>query len=345
VSGNMMLVDVTKCTACRGCQSACKNWNMLPGTETRFTGNYENPPDLGPSTWTRVAFNEVVEALKILDELIAFVDNVYIPDVQAVAGAYSDWLDIGRGCKNLLSYGLFPISDQTDGLFFRRGTWTDGQAGTVDVGKITEDVKYSWYADETTGKHPASGQTFPDPKKEGGYSWIKAPRYDGKPHEVGPLARMWVHGYGPVRNLGEKAFSVMGRHFARAVECSLVAHGLKTMIQGLEPGGPVWEPCAIPESAQGCGLTEAPRGALGHWISIKNYQIDNYQCVVPTTWNGSPRDDKGVRSPIEEALIGTPVADTTNPIELVRVVRSFDPCIACAVHCFTVNGRKFTVAV
>ncbi len=311
-----------------------------------FGGKAPATPVYIPGGVTENVTNQQKQAaLKILAELTTFVDNVYIPDVQAVAGAYGDWLDIGRGCKNLLSYGLFPISDQTDDQFFKRGAWTDGKAGTVDVGKITEDVKYAWYADESSGRHPSAGQTFPDPKKETGYSWLKAPRYEGKPHEVGPLARMWVHGTGSIRNLGEKAFSVMGRHFARAVECSLVAHGLKAMIQGLEPGDKVWTPCAIPESGQGYGLTEAPRGALGHWISIKNYRIDNYQCVVPTTWNGSPRDDRGVRGPIEEALIDTPVADTANPIELVRVVRSFDPCIACAVHCITVNGKKFTVAV
>ncbi|MBE0467692.1 MAG: nickel-dependent hydrogenase large subunit, partial [Candidatus Desulforudis sp.] len=125
----------------------------------------------------------------------------------------------------------------------------------------------------------------------------------------------------------------------RAVECSLVAHGVKTWLQGLTPGAPAYTPCAVPESGTGMGLTEAPRGALGHWITIADHQIANYQCVVPTTWNASPRDDRGQPGPIEQALLGTPVKDPKNPIELVRVVRSFDPCIACAVHCITINGR------
>lgn len=287
----------------------------------------------------------VQQGLKILNELIDFTDNVYIPDVLAVAGLYEDWFGIGKGCGNLVSYGVFPISDDVDQTlghqptFLKRGVWTDGRPGALDPQQITEDVKHSWYADATTGKQPAVGETEPAVHKAGGYSWLKAPRYHGKVHEVGPLARTWVHGVAFVRNLGPKAFSVLGRHAARAVECSLVAHGMKTWLNGLVPGAPAYTPCAVPESGTGMGLTEAPRGALGHWITVEDHQIANYQCVVPTTWNASPRDDRGQLGPIEQALLGTPVKDAKNPIELVRVVRSFDPCIACAVHCITINGR------
>lgn len=294
---------------------------------------------------------EVVDAEKIaefkfrLKELISFINNIYLPDVLAVAEAYSDWLDIGRGCRNLLAYGAFPLDDSGT-LFFARGRYTEGADGDVDPARITEEVKYSWYSDDTGGsRHPGESVITPAPNKEGAYSWLKAPRYDGKVHEVGPLARMWVSKNTQVRALGEKAFSVMGRHAARAYEAKMVAEAMADWVARLEPGRPTCTPHKVPNRAAGVGLTEAPRGALGHWIKIEAGRVAKYNAVVPTTWNGSPRDEQGQPGPIEQALIGTPVKDPNNPIELVRVVRSFDPCIACAVHIITPDRklRRFRV--
>lgn len=276
-----------------------------------------------------------------LRELISFIDNVYLPDVLAVAGAYDDWFAVGTGCKNLLSYGAYPLTDRKDSaganLFFARGAYVDGGYAPVNADRIKEHVTHSWYK-TGAGKHPFEGETVPEVDKRGAYSWIKAPRYQDRPCEVGPLARQWVGRDSQVTGLGEKAFSVMGRHFARAVETSKTAHAMLDWVRELIPREPVFEANDVPCQAKGFGLTEAPRGALGHWIAIEDHVIKNYQAVVPSTWNIGPRDDRGVRGPLEEALVGTEVADPDNPIELVRIVRAFDPCIACAVHVIEVRG-------
>lgn len=294
---------------------------------------------------------ETVDAQKIvnfkfrLQELVAFVDNFYVPDVLAIADYYKDWFDVGRGCKNLLTYGVFPINEKGD-RFFSPGRYTEGRAGEVDPAQITEEVKYSWYNDDTGGSyHPSESVITPAPQKKDAYSWLKAPRYAGKVHEVGPLARMWVASDPQIRSLGEKAFSVMGRHAARALEAKKLAHAMLDWVVQLEPGKPTCTPHRVPDRATGVGLTDAARGALGHWIKIEDGRIAKYNAVVPTTWNAGPRDEKGQPGPIEQALIGTPVKDPNNPVELVRVVRAFDPCLACAIHIITPgrNIREFRV--
>jgi len=287
-----------------------------------------------------------------LRKLQDFIVNTYIPDVLAVAGAYSDYLEIGAGCKNLLSYGAYDLEGQEPDLtrrrrFFKQGTTSaDLAPGILDIDKITESVTYSWYENSTTGRHPTQGETKPQYGKEGAYSWVKAPRYDGKVYEVGPLARVavtYAHGDPLVKEMVDSAlaelkappsvlFSVMGRHLARALCAKLIADNLEKWLLEIKPGEPTFVEYTIPDEGTGAGLTEAARGALGHWIEIKEKKISNYQCVVPTTWNGSPRDDNGNPGPIEQAIIGTKIRDKDNPFEIVRIVRSFDPCLACAIH-------------
>lgn len=310
-----------------------------------FGGRMPGQRAIVPGGVTETVDTEKIVHFKYrLAELIDFIDNVYVPDVLAIAEAYSDWFEIGKGCKNLLAYGAFPIDDNGN-LFFKRGVYTEGVEGELDPGKITEEVKYSWYNDDTGGTKPTESVITPEPNKAGAYSWLKAPRYDGKVHEVGPLARMWISKDPKVRSLGDKAFSVMGRHAARALECQKLAHAMAEWVMQLEPGKPTCTPHKVPNTADGMGLTEAARGALGHWIKIEAGRIAKYNAVVPTTWNGGPRDSKGQPGPIEQALVGTPVKDPNNPIEIVRVVRSFDPCIACAVHIITPGRdvRRFRV--
>ncbi len=300
---------------------------------------------------------EVPDAQKVIDfkyrlqELQGFIDNVYIPIVQAVAGAYSDWFEIGQGCMNMLSYGAMPLEEGMDHVkkekYFPSGIYLQGQYRDFDPEKIAEEVKYSWYVDDTGGNKPTEAVIKPDAEKKDAYSWIKAPRYNGQPMEVGPLARLWVMKQKDVVGLGNKAFSVMGRHFARAIETSMVCKAMDEWVGQLEPGQPVTTPHKIPASAQGMGLTEAPRGALGHWNKIEHQRTAIYNSVVPSTWNMSPRDERGVKGPMEQALIGTPVADPKNPVEIVRVVRSFDPCLACAIHLMTPDKNlisKFAVS-
>jgi len=277
-----------------------------------------------------------------LKEIKEFIDGTYLPTVYLVAGAYKDLFGVGAGCKNLISFGVFPLDNEEKTFLLKQGAYTQGKDLPLDQTQIREYVKYSWYQDKTTGLHPSKGMTEPEFDKKGAYSWVKAPRYRDLPHEAGPFARMWITN--PVlskhankflgidekkeirfRDLGDKAFSILGRIAARAEETKLVADAMEKWILQLKPGAPSNVKVEIPKEAMGMGLTEAPRGAVGHWISIKDQKIDNYQVVAATIWNASPRDDKGLLGPIEQALIGTPVKDIKNPFNVVRVVRSFDP--------------------
>jgi hydrogenase large subunit len=289
--------------------------------------------------------DKIANYLWKLQQLREFIDNVYVPDVLAVAGVYSDYFEIGKGCGNLLSYGVFDLEANGTDLSKRDRLLNQGTTSVndltyhpLDPSKITEDVKNSWYKSKS-GLNPSNGETDPDREKEGAYSWIKSPRYDGKVYEVGPLARMavtYVKGNPTVQKLindtlaGFKAspaalFSVLGRHAARALECKFVADSMPGWLLELKLGEPVFTEWQTPDTAEGMGLWEAPRGSVGHWIEIKDSKIAHYQCVNPTSWNASPRDDQGQPGPIEQALIGTKVKDESNPFELVRIVRSFDP--------------------
>jgi hydrogenase large subunit len=295
-----------------------------------------------------------------VNQIREFIDNVWVPDIIAVAEAYPDYFEIGSGCGNLLAYGVFDLDGKEpdylkrDRLLGSGTVSTDLELGSVDASKIAEYVKHSWYDDSGTGRYPGQGETAPHPHKEGAYSWIKSPRYEGKVYEVGPLARMvinYVAGNSAVKGLidpvlghfgagPEALFSVLGRHAARALECRYVADSMADWVLQLKPGEPVYTEYQLPDQASGMGLVCGPRGALGHWIQIEDGKTANYQCVVPTTWNASPRDDDGQPGPIEQALIGTKIRDEENPFEIVRIVRSFDPCLACAVHVITPKGNE-----
>ena len=275
-----------------------------------------------------------------LDELLPFIANVYLPDVQTVANAYSDYKSIGKGYGNLLSFGVFDLDAQGRNRFMARGRTANGstRVSSVDVGQITEAVKYSWYNDRNN-QNPAQGDTTPQYPKGDAYSWLKAPRYNGAPYEAGPLARMWVNGdY-------RKGVSVMDRHQARAAEALKIATELQRWVGLLQADGPSYNAHTVPQSASSVGLTEAPRGALGHWLQISGGKISRYQVITPTCWNMSPRDGSGNRGPVEQALIGTPVRDIDEPVEVMRVIHSFDPCLSCAVHVMRPEeGKKvFTV--
>ena len=287
-----------------------------------------------------------------LRKLQDFINNIYIPDVLTIAGAYPDYCEIGAGCRNFLSYGGYDLEGKDSDLtsrkrLFKQGTTSaDLTPGNLDINKINEYVAHSWYENHSGGRHPSKGETKPEYGKEGAYSWVKSPRYDGKVYEVGPLARIavsYTHGDPIVKNMLDSAlaqlntplsacFSVMGRHLARALSAKYIADSMESWLLGIKIGEPTFVEYTIPEEGKGMGLTEAARGALGHWVEIKNKKIANYQCVVPTTWNASPRDDNGNPGPIEQAIIGTRVRDKNNPFEIVRIVRSFDPCLACAIH-------------
>ncbi len=300
---------------------------------------------------TQVTRDKVAAALSYAREIEEFVRRVYLADILMLAAAYPDYLEIGRGCSRFLAYGAFQDED----LFVAgRFDAEKDQLQPLDPDIITEDVLQSYYSDECGGLQPSAGRTEPKPGKEGAYSWLKAPRYGGEPCEVGPLARLVVGLKGGSKVMADAAQSfcgqagiepaalnsTLGRHAARAVEASIIARRMQDWILKLQPEEPCVIPVTVPEAGSGRGLTGAPRGALGHWVSIEGGKVANYQAVVPTTWNGSPRDASGVPGPIEQAIQGDPVQDPDNPFEVVRTIRSFDPCLACAVHVASRKGSR-----
>ena len=315
-----------------------------------------------------------------LKELKNFVETAYIPDVLLAATYYKDegLKGVGGGVKNYLSYGGFAVDDTWNNFLFPRGVVVDRDLSrplTLDEEKITEEVTHAWYKG-TEPQHPYKGTTDPEYTgydKNGNikgnekYSWCKAPRYDSKPFEVGPLARMvvgYAQGNKPIKNLIDSTlkqtglppavlFSTLGRTAARALETKLIADQMEgwvnELVGNIKKGDTrTWTRCDVPSKpVQGRGMTEPPRGALGHWVRIENGLISNYQAVVPSTWNCSPRDKAGQRGPYEESLIGTKLAKPDQPLEILRTIHSFDPCMACAVHIIDpeTNGiRTFKVA-
>jgi [NiFe] hydrogenase large subunit len=308
--------------------------------------------------------DRISQYLFMLREQIEFIRNVYIPDVLAVASFYKDWGGIG-GTTNFLAWGEFPLGDNEPGdLWQPRGWVKDRQlkALPADPAKVTEAVTHSWYNDSAPA-NPYDGVTDPLPGGaaldkngqlvgDGKYSWIKAPRYEGKSCEVGPLARTLVSyasGHAETKKYVDHVlktlnvpatalFSTLGRTAARAINCLIIAEQAEKwcldLVANVKKGDiATYEAWEFPQGeAMGVGLTDVPRGALGHWIKMKDGKIENYQQVVPSTWNLGPRCDKGELGPVEESLIGTPVADPKKPLEILRTVHSFDPCIACAVH-------------
>ncbi len=319
----------------------------------------------------------------LFEEAKQFVEQVYIPDLMAIASFYKDWGAIGGGLSNYMSFGDLPLNgyDDVSSYKFPRGIIMNRNLNEVvdidlsDPEQIQEYISHSWYdysGGDEQGLHPWKGETklnYSGPKPpydylnvEEKYSWMKTPRWKGNAMEVGPLARMLV-GYaagkeefkevvdGALKALDVPVtalFSTLGRTAARGLETKLATKWslefFNQLLANIKNGDSrtftkdKWEPETWPKEAKGVGLTEAPRGALSHWIVIKDKKIENYQLVVPSTWNASPRDHKGQRSAYEESLIGTPIADPDKPLEILRTIHSFDPCIACAVHLYDEKG-------
>jgi Ni,Fe-hydrogenase I large subunit len=308
-----------------------------------------------------------------IDDAVAFSDQVLVPDVLLMLGAYPDAAGLGRGIGHYLAFGEFP-ADGSDRpvLALPRGRVMDRNvADLVEVGPdgVAETTARAWYAAETDGtdlRRPSVGRT--EPRYSGPrpsfdtvtatdrYTWVKAPRYEDDPMEVGPLARLLVASAADssevqgrlsealaALGLGEDAlFGTLGRILARAVEASIVVHRLGDWLAELRDhlaAGDmaladltIWDPATWPNEAAGYALGESARGAVGHWVSIRSGRVVAYQVVDATTWNASPRDADGRHGALEAALVGTVVADSHRPLELLRVIHSFDPCLSCGVH-------------
>jgi len=321
---------------------------------------------------------------KLFEDAKTFVNQVYIPDLLAVASFYkSDWGAIGGGLTNYMSFGDFPSNgyNNPDSFKMPRGVILNRDLSKIheikadDPEQIQEYINNSWYEyskGDSIGLHPWDGETklkYTGPKPpydqldvSKKYSWVKTPRWKGYPMEVGPLSRMLI-GYASGRAdykeviestlkaldvPGTALFSTLGRTAARGLEtkltCDWALEFYQQLLANIKNGdtrtqnNDKWDPESWPKTAKGIGMVEAPRGALSHFIVIDDKKIGNYQLVVPTTWNASPRDTQGKRSAYEESLIGTPVADPKLPLEVIRTIHSFDPCLACAVHVYDENG-------
>jgi hydrogenase large subunit len=310
----------------------------------------------------------------LMEEARDFVQQVYYPDLLAIAAAYKDWFAIGAGVTNYLAVPEFPEDTRNTRFGLTGGVITNGDVQNLRpiknhqddylLGNIQESVARAWYQGADS-LHPWKGVTEPnytDFQADAKYSWCKAPRLAGQPVQVGPLAQILINyaaGDARVRRLVDDAnaklgltlkdyHSTMGRLLARGMRAHLMADlsldFLDQLIVNLGRGDTAYaNPTEIPDGEfQGVGFHEAPRGCLSHWMVIKKRKIDNYQAVVPTTWNASPRDEKGVPGPYEASLVGNPVADPEKPLEVLRTVHSFDPCIACAVHTIDPEGKPIT---
>jgi len=315
---------------------------------------------------------------QLAEEVRDFVQQVYLPDVIAVGALYKDWLPYGAGVTNYLAVPDMPLDGKGERFDLPGGTIFDGDLSTTRAitgfndpyfrDNVVESIARSWYQGDWT-KHPYEEETVPaytDFQDDGKYSWMKAPRFQGRPMQVGPLAQVLV-GYALGHELTRKhvddalarvnalagakvgpevLHSTLGRILARAVRASMLADlALKhwsLLVDNIGRGDlAIINPPEFPLGEQrGFGFHEAPRGALSHWIVIQDGRIKNYQCVVPSTWNAGPRDDRGREGPYEASLVGNPIAEPERPLEVLRTVHSFDPCIACAVHMLDPGGRE-----
>jgi [NiFe] hydrogenase large subunit/hydrogenase large subunit len=350
-----------------------------PHLQSFLVGGMATPVD--PDQQAAINVTSIANIRKLIHKAKRFVEKVYIPDLLAVASFYKDWAGYGGGVGNYLVYGEYPDADGANApLYLPAGVIRNKDLSTVeavDPAMITEYVTHSWFnyeGGDERGLHPFDGQTNPNytgpqPPYErldtdAKYSWLKSPRYDGLPMEVGPLSRMLVayaSGHEKVQELvnfalgqlgvgPEALFSTLGRVAARGIETLVLAgkieDWLDELAQNMGSGqleihdNAKWDPKSWPVECTGAGFHEAPRGALGHWVHIKNGAIAHYQCVVPSTWNAGPRDAVGQQGPYEAALVGNPVADPEQPLELLRTVHSFDPCMACGVHVLDPAGRE-----
>jgi hydrogenase large subunit len=341
-------------------------------------GRGKGPHYRGGQGGTTLDVTGLARIQDIIRSMREFVEQVYLPDTLAIAGFYKDWFKQGEGLGNFMTYGDFPgrggMGDPAS-FMVPRGVILDRKLDRiheVDLNaeaEIQEFVSHSWYdysGGKNVGLHPYQGETalnysgptppFRQLDVDKPYSWLKSPRWKGKPMEVGPLARvLMLHakGHAPTRELIGMAlrklelpidalYSTLGRTAARTLETRIIVDAMQgwydQLVANIKAGDvdtfneALWEPASWPKQSRGVGFMEAPRGGLGHWIVIEDGKIANYQAVVPSTWNAGPRDAQGQAGAYEAALKGHAVHDQAQPIEVLRTIHSFDPCIACAVH-------------
>jgi hydrogenase large subunit len=347
-----------------------------PNIQNLAVGGVANAINLDNDATLNMA--KLYQVKSLLDEMKAFIEQVYFVDVCAIGAMYADWLKVGAGVTNYLSVPDLPLDEKGATFDFPGGTIFDGDLTRVTPittfgdpyfqKNVTESIAHSWY-DGDWQRHPYEEDTVPkysNYNADGKYSWIKAPRFDGHVMQVGPLAQVLVgfaQGHEPTKRWAVKTLatagkiagatltpavlhSTLGRHAARMIRCcvlsELAGKHWSLLAENIGKGDTTIfnEPVFPKGEQQGFGFHEAPRGTLSHWVVIEDGKIKNYQAVVPSTWNAGPRDAKNQPGPYEASLVGNPVADTERPLEVIRTVHSFDPCIACAIHTLDVDGNE-----
>lgn len=346
-----------------------------PNIQNLAVGGVSNPINL--DNQSALNMEKLYHVKSLLDEMQAFIEQVYLPDVCAIGALYADWLPFGAGVKNYLAVPDLPLDSKGTTFDLPGGTIFDGNLGGAKAissfqdayfrDNVTEGTAHSWY-EGSKQLHPYVGETKPkytDFQPDGKYSWVKSPRFQGKVMQVGPLAQVLVGyatGHEPTKRWADKALNLagsiakaklgpdvlhgtLGRHLARAVRtamlCEMADKHWNLLVENIGKGDVATfnEPKFPAGEIRGFGFHEAPRGTLSHWTVIKGGKIANYQAVVPTTWNAGPRDEQGRMGPYEASLVGNPIADPQRPLEVLRTVHSFDPCLACAIHTTDVEGN------
>ncbi|HWJ03212.1 MAG TPA: nickel-dependent hydrogenase large subunit [Verrucomicrobiae bacterium] len=274
----------------------------------------------------------------LLKTILAFIEEHMLPDVELLAKKYNDYFKIGVGTGNFISYGAFPEKAYGNRRY-PAGVYVEGKFQELDPSLITEDISHTWFSGSTNSEKPFDAKSIPDKHKAEGYTWLKAPRYDDKVMEMGPLGRLWISG--DYRN----GTSTMDRIVARVLETKKIVLWMLEWLDQLNLGQPTFTPFEIPDSGEGFGLTEAMRGSLGHWIKINNHKITHYQIITPTAWLFSPKDSDGRRGMVDQCLTGTKLVDQESFTPVGRIVRSFDPCFSCSGHLIEPQGsvREFRI--
>ena len=267
-----------------------------------------------------------------------FIEEKLIEDIYIVSKYYDDYFYKGKGYGNFIDGGVFadyepPIRYSLPGVLI------DGQKQSLDVKNITENIYSSWLESADNVDPGISQPPMPNPYKKGAYTWVEAPRYKGYALEGGPLARMTMNGY------YTRGISTMDRLIARVLEAKKICESIEGAINLLKLGQPYQEKWTVPNEGSGIGIIGASRGILGHWVNIADKKVENYTLIPPSSWNLSPIDDKNVHGPVEKALIGTEVANIQSPVEIGRIVRSFDPCLNCAAHVISDKYKDFVIEI
>ena len=350
--------------------------SKTPNIQNLAVGGVANAINLDNEATLNMA--KLYQIKNYIDEVKAFVDQVYFVDVAAIAAMYAPWLGYGAGVTNYLSVPDIPLNPEGTEFAMPGGVIMDADLGTFREitsfsdelfrDNVAEGIAHSWYEGEDS-LHPWKGETVPaysELDHDGKYSWVKSPRFEDQPMQVGPLAQV-LAGLAAGDELTTKyalefldlagavagvkltpavLHSTLGRHAARVIRARVIASQImgqwEALVGNIGNGDTdIFTPFEFPRGEiQGFGFHEAPRGTLSHWCVIDNGKIKNYQCVVPSTWNAGPRDAEDQMGPYEASLVGNPIADPERPLEVLRTVHSFDPCLACAIHTHDADGKE-----